>query len=77
MPGIRIVDAMPPISIEAERVFELLGFPISNSLIASWLTMLILIVVSLRVSRNMKQLPEHRRGGARDVLQWCGQNQSR
>jgi F-type H+-transporting ATPase subunit a len=61
MPGIRIVnDMMPPISIEAERVFEILGFPISNSIIASWLTMLILIVVSVLVSRNTKLAPAAR-----------------
>ena len=61
MPGIRIVnDMMPPISIEAERVFEILGFPISNSIIASWLTMLILIVVSVLVSRNTKRAPAAR-----------------
>ena len=61
MPGIRIVnDMMPPISIEAERVFEILGFPISNSIIASWLTMFILIVVSVLVSRNTKQAPAAR-----------------
>jgi len=60
MPGIRIVDTMPPISIEAERVFEILGFSISNSLIASWLTMLILVVVSLLVARDMKLAPAAR-----------------
>jgi len=51
---------MPPISIEAERVFGIVGFSISNSLIASWLTMLILVVVSLLVARDMKLAPAAR-----------------
>ena len=57
MPGIRIVDYMPEISLAAERVFEIFGFPIANTVIASWLTMLILVVISLLATRNMKLVP--------------------
>lgn len=57
MPGIRIISDMPEISLAAERVFEILGFPISNTIIASWLTMLILVAISLLATRNMKLVP--------------------
>lgn len=60
MPGISIADYMPEISLAAEKVFEIIGFPISNSIIATWLTMLILVIVSLRVSRDMKLAPAPR-----------------
>ncbi len=60
MPGITITNTMPEISIIAEQVFEILGFPISNSLIASWLTILILVAVSFLVTRDMKLAPAAR-----------------
>lgn len=57
MPQIRIITDMPEIILEAERVFSIFGIPISNSIIASWLTMLILVVVSLLFTRDMKLVP--------------------
>jgi F-type H+-transporting ATPase subunit a len=45
------------ISIPAEEVFSLFGFPITNSLLATWLTMLILILFSWAVTRKMKDVP--------------------
>ena len=55
--SIEIITDMPAIILEAERVFEILGFPISNSIIASWLTMLILIVISILATRKMELVP--------------------
>ncbi|MFB0534892.1 MAG: hypothetical protein ACETWR_07920, partial [Anaerolineae bacterium] len=54
---IRIITDMPEIILEAEKVFSIGGFPISNSIIASWLTMLILIVISILATRKMKLIP--------------------
>jgi F-type H+-transporting ATPase subunit a len=48
---------LPEISIAAERVFELFGFPITNTLLASWLTMIILIVGSWLITRKMEMIP--------------------
>lgn len=48
---------LPEIRIAAEPVFELFGFPITNSLIAAWLTMIVLIVGSWAITRKMSLVP--------------------
>ena len=53
LPGV----VLPEISIPAEEVFTLFGFPITNTLVASWLTMLLLIVGSWLITRKMKTVP--------------------
>lgn len=53
IPGV----VLPEISIPAEEVFILWGFPITNTLLASWLTMLFLIVGSWLITRKMKTVP--------------------
>jgi F-type H+-transporting ATPase subunit a len=50
------------ISIPAEEVFSLFGFPITNTLLATWLTMLILILFSWAVTRKMKTVPGRLQG---------------
>ena len=47
----------PNPQLPAEMVFHLFGFPITNSIIATWLTMIILVGVSFLVSRRMKLIP--------------------
>jgi len=54
---VKIITDMPEIILEAEKVFSIGGFPISNSIIASWLAMLILIVISILATRKMKLIP--------------------
>lgn len=58
MPGTRIITEMPKIALASEKVFELFGFPISNAITASWLTMLIFMVVAFLTKRRMKLVPE-------------------
>jgi F-type H+-transporting ATPase subunit a len=48
---------LPEISIPAEPVFELFGFPISNTLLSSWLTMLVLVLGSWAITRRMRVVP--------------------
>jgi F-type H+-transporting ATPase subunit a len=48
---------LPEISIPAEPVFDLFGLPITNTLLSSWLTMLVLILGSWAITRNMKMVP--------------------
>lgn len=48
---------VPEISIPAEVVFHLFGFPITNTLLATWLTMLILILGAWAITRKMKPVP--------------------
>ena len=49
--------ALPEISIPAEHVFDLFGIPITNTLLASWLTMLLLILGTWLITRKMKEVP--------------------
>jgi F-type H+-transporting ATPase subunit a len=48
---------LPFISIAAEPVFDLFGFTITNTLLASWLTMIILIVAAWLIARKPKTIP--------------------
>lgn len=45
------------ISLAAEKVFELFGFPITNSMLMTWLTMLILIVAGYFGGRKLQSVP--------------------
>jgi F-type H+-transporting ATPase subunit a len=60
---------MPGIVLEAEKVFSIFGIPISNSMIASWLTMLILIVISILATRKMKLVPTGLQNAIETVLE--------
>ena len=55
--SIKIITDMPGIVLEAEKIFTVFGIPISNSMIASWLVMFILIVISVRATRKMEIVP--------------------
>jgi F-type H+-transporting ATPase subunit a len=48
---------MPQISLAAEKIGSVFGFPITNSLLATWVVMAILIVFSLSATRNMTLVP--------------------
>jgi len=48
---------VPHISLAAEEVARVGGLKITNTLIASWVTMLVLVTVSLLATRNMRLVP--------------------
>jgi F-type H+-transporting ATPase subunit a len=54
------------LSQKAEEVARVFGFPITNSLIVSWIVALALIIFAQFATRNMKQVPE----GAQNFLEW-------
>jgi F-type H+-transporting ATPase subunit a len=47
----------PELKLPAETVFHLFGFPITNSIIAAWITIIFLVVVSYVITRRMKLVP--------------------
>ncbi|MFC1915295.1 F0F1 ATP synthase subunit A [Chloroflexota bacterium] len=47
----------PVPELPAEEVFHLLGFPVTNSIIGAWLTMVFLVVFSYVITRRMKLVP--------------------
>jgi F-type H+-transporting ATPase subunit a len=53
IPGV----VLPEISIPAEEVFTLFGFPITNTLVSAWFTMVLLILASWLITRKMKIVP--------------------
>ncbi|GAI28340.1 unnamed protein product, partial [marine sediment metagenome] len=47
----------PDPKLPAEGVFHLFGFPITNSIIAAWLTIIVLVGVSYAVTHRIKLIP--------------------
>jgi len=45
------------ISLAAEPIFHFLGFPITNSLLASWIVLLTLIILAIYISSKIKIIP--------------------
>lgn len=54
------------LSPKAEEVITIFGFPITNSMVVSWLVALGLIIFAQCATHNMKQVPE----GAQNFLEW-------
>lgn len=49
---------MPHISIQAEKIGTLFGLPVTNSILTTWLVMLILILTGFLLSRKISLIPE-------------------
>ncbi len=47
----------PDPKLPAEVVFHLFGFPITNSVVGAWLTIIVLVGVSYAVTRRMRLIP--------------------
>ncbi|MFC2007155.1 F0F1 ATP synthase subunit A [Chloroflexota bacterium] len=47
----------PEPELPAEIVFHLFGFPVANSVIGAWITMIVLVVFSYAATRRMKVIP--------------------
>jgi len=55
------------ISIAAETVTHVLGMPITNSLLASILTTVVLVTISYLTTRNLKEIPK----GLQNILEYA------
>jgi len=60
----------PHPELPAEVIFHLFGFPITNSVIAAWLTIIVLVVLSYAVSRRIKLIPGRLQAIVEAVLGW-------
>ncbi len=49
--------AQPHPELPAEEIFHLFGFPITNSIIAAWITIIVLVAFSYAVTRRIKLIP--------------------
>jgi len=54
------------LSQKADEITRFLGFPVTNSMIVSWIVALGLILFAQSATRNMKHVPE----GAQNFLEW-------
>jgi len=60
----------PHPELPAEVIFHLFGFPITNSIIASWLTVIVLVLLSYAVGRRLKLVPGRLQVLVESVLGW-------
>ena len=60
----------PAPKLPAEGVFHLFGFPITNSIIAAWLTIVFLVGISYAVTRRIKLIPSRWQSVLESVLGW-------
>jgi len=52
----------PYVALPSESIFHIGSFSITNTLIASWFTMVVLVVLSLILTHKMKLIPGRRQG---------------
>jgi len=48
---------MVHVSIAPEILFTIIGIPVTNTLLTSWVVMVFLIIISIIISRNIKEIP--------------------
>ena len=60
----------PSPELPAKEVFHLFGFPITNSIIGAWLTMIVLVGFSYAVTRRMKMVPGRLQSVFEFLLGW-------
>ncbi len=60
----------PHFELPAEVVFHVFGFPITNSIIAAWLTMIVLVGFSYVITRRMKVVPGRLQSAFEFLLGW-------
>jgi len=56
----------PHVELGAEQVCQIAGFPITNTLIASWITIVVLLAIFILGTRRMKMMPT----GLQNVVEW-------
>jgi F-type H+-transporting ATPase subunit a len=60
----------PDPKLPAEEVFHLFGFPITNSIIGAWLTMIVVIAFCFAVTRRMRIVPGRVQAAFEFLLGW-------
>jgi len=60
----------PHPELPAEEVFHIFGFPITNSIIAAWVTIIVLVGFSYAVTRRMKLVPGRLQAAFEFLLGW-------
>lgn len=66
LPTTNVAEEQHGLSQKADEITRILNFPITNSMVVSWIVALTLIAFVQYATRNMKPVPE----GAQNVLEW-------
>lgn len=67
--GKKIVSP-PEVKLPAEAIFHIGVFPVTNTLITSWITMLVLILVALLVTNRSKLIPGRLQGAVEAIIEY-------
>lgn len=59
----------PHVSLPAEAIIHVGGFNITNTLIASWFTIIVLVILSIFLTRKMKLIPGRRQAMAEVIVE--------
>jgi F-type H+-transporting ATPase subunit a len=65
-----LVVGQPEPQLPSEAVFHIFGLPITNTLLASWITVVFLVVFSIVVTRKMKLVPRRVQAIFEFILGW-------
>ena len=49
---------MPHIEIAAEKLFTIFGFPVTNTLLMTWIVLALLVFLAIRISRSIAKVPQ-------------------
>ena len=60
----------PEPKLPAEEVFHLFGFPITNTIVAAWLTIIVLVGFSYAVTRRIRLIPSRLQSAFEFLLGW-------
>ncbi|RJO63065.1 MAG: F0F1 ATP synthase subunit A [Dehalococcoidia bacterium] len=60
----------PEIKLPSDAVFHIAGFAVTNTIIATWITMLVLVLFALLATRRIKIVPGRLQGFFEFVLGW-------
>ncbi|MFQ6122031.1 MAG: F0F1 ATP synthase subunit A [Dehalococcoidales bacterium] len=60
----------PEVELPAEKVFHLFGFPITNSIIGAWLTVIVLVSFCYAVTHRMRVVPGRLQSAFEFLLGW-------
>jgi len=58
---------LPDIRIAPDTIFTIGSFPVSNTLLATWITIVILVVLFFLATRNQKMIPS----GLQNLVEWA------
>ena len=60
----------PELKLPAETVFHLFGFPITNSILGAWITIIFLVGFSWAITRRMKLIPSRLQAAFEFLIGW-------